>query len=264
MIITFANHKGGVGKTTSATNTAVGIAMHTRKPTLLIDTDSSGNATLLTTGRTAFPPEQSLFAVVMATRQDAPEVLKRCIVASHWQDNLHVLPATARLQEAQRLLGGTPGAPFRLSNAISSVRAHYAAIVFDTQPSFSLLTEMALLASDVVYVPVEPRYLETAGLQQIIHGINDIREGWQHHDLHVGGLLITKMDARIRGHRAMVEHLRKHEQLGSLVTDVIPVNEAVTYSHHNHTSIFQYDRRCGASRAYARFVNHVLQAELEA
>ena len=169
-VFVLTNHKGGVGKSTSATNIAVGVAGALRRANvanprvLLIDTDSQGHASLVTTGRNDFGADNSLYTVLMASRQDAPQTLMNCITPSAWDDNLHVLPGSALLEGAERELMGVAGAPYRLADPLSRIANLYAAIVIDTRPSFSLMTEMALLAATDAIVPVEPRYLETVGL----------------------------------------------------------------------------------------------------
>ncbi|MCL4249332.1 MAG: AAA family ATPase [Anaerolineae bacterium] len=98
--------KGGVGKSTSATNVAFGICGVLRRMgvsnnrVLLIDTDSQGHATLVTTGRNDFGADDSLYSVLMADRQQAPHILANCIVQSAWDTDLHVLPASALLEGA--------------------------------------------------------------------------------------------------------------------------------------------------------------------
>ena len=128
--------------------------------------------------------------------------------------NLHVLPASPMLEGAERELMGVAGAPYRLADPLSQIANHYAAIVIDTRPSFSLMTEMGLLAATDAIVPVEPRYLETVGLMSVIQKINDIREGWRHPNLRVSGLLVTKMDTRIRGHNHLLENSKAHQRPG--------------------------------------------------
>ncbi|MBK8135590.1 MAG: ParA family protein [Chloroflexi bacterium] len=100
------------------------------------------------------------------------------------------------------------GAPYRLADPVSKIANQYAAIIIDTRPSFSLLTEMGLLAATDAIVPVEPRYLETVGLTSVIEKINDIREGWRHPTLRVSGLLVTKMDGRMRGHNHLLAEVK--------------------------------------------------------
>jgi chromosome partitioning protein len=263
-VYALTNHKGGVGKSTSATNIALGISAMLRNTgasnprVLLIDTDSQAHATLVTTGKNDYDESNSLYTVLMADRQKATQVLSECLVQSHWDENLHVLPASALLEQAERELQGTAGAPYRLADPLSKLAPHYAAIVIDTRPSFSLMTEMALVASTDAIIPVEPRYLETVGLLSVIAKINNIRDGWRIANLRVRGIVVTKMDKRVRGHHHLLEELKSHPQLNQLLLGVIPMNEAVSYAHRGHTSIFAYDPKASASRAYAQLVHRII------
>lgn len=264
-IFVLTNHKGGVGKSTTATTIALGIAGVLRQAgapnsrVLLIDTDSQGHATLVTTGRNDFGAEDSLYAVLTADRANAAQVLSRCIVQSAWDDDLHVLPASPMLEGAERELMRVAGAPYRLADPLSRIANHYAAIVIDTRPSFSLMTEMGLIAATDAIVPVEPRYLETVGLMSVINKINEIREGWRHPNLRISGILVTKMNRRIRGHNHLLAELKAHSVLGKLLIGVIPANEAVSYAHHNHLSVFNYDPKAPASKAYAQLVGTLVR-----
>jgi chromosome partitioning protein len=259
------NHKGGVGKSTSATNIALGITgmlrqIGARNPrVLLIDTDSQSHATLVTTGYNNFDIDDSLYTVLMAERPDAPQTLANVIVQSHWDENLHVLPASPMLEQAERELTGTAGAPYRLADPLAKIAPHYAAIVIDTRPSFSLMTEMALVAATDAIVPVEPRYLETVGLLSVIGKIQDIRDGWRIPNLRVSGLLVTKMDKRVKGHHNMLDELKAHPTLSKLLCGVIPMNEAVSYAHRSHQSVFAHDPKASASQAYAQLVGRLVK-----
>ena len=252
-------------KSTSATNIALGITQVLKRanasncPVLLIDTDSQSHATLVTTGRKDYGADDSLYTVLMADRQSAANTLANCIVSSEWDADLHVLPASSMLEGAERELMSVDGAPYRLADPLSRISAHYAAIVIDTRPSFSLLTEMSLLAATDAIVPVEPRYLETVGLMSVIQKINDIREGWRHPNLRISGLLVTKMDRRIRGHNHLLAELKAHSVLGKLLLGIIPANEAVSYAHLNHQSIFAYDPHASASKAYIHVVGTLVR-----
>jgi chromosome partitioning protein len=264
-VFVLTNHKGGVGKSTSATNIAFGMAGLLRRAgatnnrVLLIDTDSQGHATLVTTGHNDFGTDDSLYTVLMADRQAAPQVLANAIVQSHWDADLHVLPASPLLEGAERELMGMAGAPYRLADPLSKVTGHYAAIIIDTRPSFSLMTEMALVAATDAIIPVEPRYLETVGLLSVLSKINDIREGWRRPDLRVGGILVTKMDTRVKGHNHLLDELKAHNVLGKMLCGVIPANEAVSYAHRDHQSVFNYDPKAPASKAYAHLVGTLMR-----
>ncbi len=264
-VYALTNHKGGVGKSTSATTIALGISALLRdanapkQKVLLIDTDSQGHATLVTTGRNDFGTDDSLYTVLMADRSEATQTLIDCITVSKWNDNLHVLPASPLLEQAERELQGTAGAPYRLVDPLSKIAQHYAAIVIDTRPSFSLMTEMALVAATDAIVPVEPRYLETVGLLSVIKKINDIKDGWRIQNLRVSGILVTKLDQRVKGHHLMLNDFKSHPMLGKLLIGVIPMNEAVSYAHKEHSSVFTYDPRSAASRAYAQLVGRLVR-----
>jgi chromosome partitioning protein len=265
-VFALTNHKGGVGKSTSATTIALGIASVLKSAgapnsrVLLIDTDSQGHATLVTTGRNDYGATNSLYTVLMSERQAAAQTMADCIVPSTWHEDLHILPASPMLEAAERELTGVAGAPYRLSEPLSRIASHYAAIVIDTRPSFSLMTEMGLIASTDAIVPVEPRYLETVGLLSVIQKIHNIRDGWRQPNLRVSGILVTKMDSRVRGHYQLLEDLKAHGVLGKLVCGVIPANEAVSYAHHNHLSIFNYDPKSPASKAYAQLVGTLVRS----
>jgi cellulose biosynthesis protein BcsQ len=163
------------------------------------------------------------------------------------------------LEGAERELMGVAGAPYRLAEPLKQIAQHYAAIIIDTRPSFSLLTEMGLIAATDAIIPVEPRYLETVGLMSVLSKINDIREGWRHPDLRVGGILVTKMDTRVRGHNHLLADLNAHSVLSKLLIGIIPANEAVSYAHSNHQSIFTYDPKAPASKAYVQFIGKLVQ-----
>ncbi len=269
-VFVFTNHKGGVGKSTSATNIALGMASVLKNAgaansrVLLIDTDSQGHATLVTTGRKDYGAQDSLYTVLTAERQTAAQVMLDCIVPSNWDADLHILPASPMLEGAERELISVAGAPYRIADALNKISNQYAAVVIDTRPSFSLLTEMALIASTNALIPVEPRYLETVGLLSVITKINEIRDGWRIPNLHVDGIIVTKMDSRVKGHSQLLADLREHAVLGKLICGVIPANEAVSYAHTNHQSVFSYDPKAPASRAYAELVVTLIRRLVQA
>jgi chromosome partitioning protein len=254
----FTNNKGGVGKSTSATNVAYGLVQTlrfggvTQPRVLLVDTDGQAHATLLTTGRNDFGEKDSLHAVLMAGRQDIVPTLQQCLVSSHWDEGLHVLPGSAWLDETENLLFSANGAPYRLAQALAPIAHSYHAIVIDTRPSYTLMTKMAILAGTDAIIPIEPRYLESVALNEAIREIIDIRDGWGYNHINISGILLTKVDKRIRGHKNAVSDLKGDPSVGKLMAGVIPANEDISYSHANHMSVMQYNPRAKASQAYAR------------
>jgi len=121
------------------------------------------------------------------------------------------------------------------------------------------MAEMALVAATDALIPVEPRYLETVGLLSVLSKINDIREGWRRPELRVGGILVTKMDSRLKGHNHLSDELKGRNILGKMLCGVIPANEAVSYAHRVHQNVFSYDPKAPASKAYAQVVGLLLR-----
>jgi chromosome partitioning protein len=256
-IYVFTNNKGGVGKSTSATNVAYGLVQTLRyggikhPRVLLVDTDGQAHATLLTTGRNDFGEKDSLHTVLMAQREDMLPTIQQCLVQSHWDEGLHVLPGSAWLDETENLLFSANGAPYRLAQALAPIAHSYNAIVIDTRPSYTLMTKMAILAGTDAIIPIEPRYLESIALNEAIREIIDIRDGWGYNNINVGGILLTKVDKRIKGHKDAVIELKANASVGHLMCGVIPANEEISYSHSHHMSVMQYNPKAKASQAYA-------------
>ena len=123
---------------------------------LVVDTDSQAHSTLLLTGRDDYGVDDSLIAVLRSKREDMPKIIRQNIIVSEWDDNLHVLPGSKLLDDEERNQIGVSGAVYKLDDALKSISNNYAAIIIDTRPSFTLLTEMALVASTDAIVPVEP------------------------------------------------------------------------------------------------------------
>ncbi len=159
-VFALTKHKGGGGKWTSVTNIAFGMVGLLRRAgtlnnrVLLIDTDSQRYATLVTTGRNDFGADNSLYSMLMAERQTAPQVMANAIVQSHWDVDLHVLLASHLLEGTEREMMSVAGAPYRLADPLSKLAGRYAVIIIDARPSFSLMTEMALVAATDALIPV--------------------------------------------------------------------------------------------------------------
>lgn len=259
------NNKGGVGKSTSTVNLAYGVCQVLKQNNvsnprvLIVDTDGQAHSTLVTTGGARFGRDDSLYAPLTANREDAIAVMDSVIVQSIWDEDLHVLPGSSFLDNAERELFSIAGNVYRLGDALKNIARNYAAVFIDTRPSFSLMTEMALVAATDVLIPLEASYLETVGLQNIINKVQEIRDGWRVPDLRVSGVFVTKLDRRSAGQMKMVEGFNSHPTIGRLTMGVIPANESVRYAHGNHQSVFDYDPQCTASQAYAELTGRIVK-----
>jgi chromosome partitioning protein len=262
--ICLTNNKGGVGKTTTAVSLAHGLVLmlrHNNMPhrVLLIDTDSQAHATLLTTGRRDWDRSESLGEVLLSKPGKAGAVLQRMIVPSPWDDSLQVVPGSPALDGVNARLAEDHGFAVRLRQALRSVADQYDWVVIDTMPSFSRLTTLAMVAATDIIIPVEMRFLETVGLQAIVEKISDVRQSWEI-PLHLTGILPVKYDQRVTLERENLELYSSHTYYGPrLFQTPIPANVAVSYAHDACESIFAYDQRSNAARAYMNFVRDLLQ-----
>jgi chromosome partitioning protein len=262
--ICLTNNKGGVGKTTTAVSLAHGLVIllrHNNMPhrVLLIDTDSQAHATLLTTGQRDWDRAQSLGEVLLARPAQAGAVMQRLIVPSTWDRDLHILPGSPTLDGVDARLAEDHGFAVRLRHALRSVADQYDWVVMDTMPSFSRLTTLAMVAATDIVIPVEMRFLETVGLQAIVEKIADTQQTWEI-SLRLTGILPVKYDQRVTLERENLELYEAHAFYGPrLFKTLIPANVTVSYAHDACESIFAYDGRSTAARAYMEFVKELLE-----
>ena len=200
-IISFANQKGGVGKTTSAINIAAGTGLKGKK-TLLLDCDPQGNASSgVGIRRNRIGATTYDILIGRARAEDA-------IIKTDYQ-NLSVLPSSMPLAAAELELADLEDRAFRLKNAIESVKNEYDYIFIDCPPSLGMLTINALTASDGVIVPMQCEYFSLEGLTQILSTVNQVKRLYNP-DLSLVGILITMHNGRLNLSVQVLDELKKH------------------------------------------------------
>ena len=244
-VISFANQKGGVAKTTTTLNLGVAFAEHGLK-VLLVDLDPQGNLTM-SQGLNPDSIERSMFDVLVH-RLPVQEVIH------HAEVDLAV--SSIDLAGAELALSSMIGRERALEKALAEVRAAYDYVLIDTPPSLGLLTINALVASNGVIVPVQCAYLSLRGLVQLENTLSMIRENLNP-DVEIEGILPTMYDKRTLHSREAVEILQ--ENFGDLVFDT-KIRKTVRYAEApvKGTSVLKYDPSGSAAEAYRRLAKEVL------
>jgi chromosome partitioning protein len=246
-VISFANQKGGVAKTTTTLNLGVALAERQLK-VLLVDLDPQGNLTM-SQGLNPDAIERSMFDVLVH-RLPIQEVIH------HTEVDLAV--SSIDLAGAELALSSMIGRERALEKALAPVRESYDFVLVDTPPSLGLLTINALVASNGVIVPVQCEYLSLRGLVQLENTLSMIRENLNP-EVGIEGILPTMYDKRTLHSREAVEILQ--ENFGDLVFDT-KIRKTVRYAEApvKGTSVLKYDPSGNAAEAYRQLAKEVLDA----
>src|SRR3954471_23046130 len=244
-VISFANQKGGVAKTTSTLNLAVAL-MERGLRVLAVDLDPQGNLTM----SQGFKPDaitRSMFDVLL-------HLLPIENVVQHAEIDIAV--SSIDLAGAELAMSATIGRERSLEKALLAVKDDYDYVLIDTPPSLGLLTINALVASSGVIVPVQCEYLSLRGLVQLENTLSMIRENLNPR-VEIEGILPTMYDKRTLHSREAVEILQ--ENFGDLVFDT-KIRKTVRYAEApvKGTSVLKYDPSGSAAEAYRDLAKEVL------
>jgi chromosome partitioning protein len=248
-IITVANQKGGVGKTTTCVNLASSLAA-TRRRVLLIDMDPQGNATM-GSGIDKHDLRFTSCEVLLGDVQ-ASEAIQRVEALG-----FDVMPANGDLTAAEVQLMSMIGREQRLAMALRAVRERYDFILIDCPPALNMLTVNALVAADGVIIPMQCEYFALEGLSALLDTIEQIRET-VNPDLKVEGLLRTMFDPRNNLSNDVSAELVEH--FGDRVyRTVIPRNVRLAEAPSHGMPILQYDRSSRGALAYLALAGEMLR-----
>ncbi len=241
-IITIANQKGGVGKTTSAVNLAVSLAMHGCR-VLVVDLDPQGNAsTALDVDHHTGTP--SVYNVLV---EDRP--LSAIVRPVAGLPQLYCAPATIDLAGAEIELVPLVARESRLSRALggySTSELDY--IIIDCPPSLGLLTVNALVAAPEVLIPIQCEYYALEGLEQLLRTVNLVKSHLNP-ALSVSTILLTMYDARTRLAAQVADEVREHFG-GIVLASVIPRSVRVSEAPSYGQSVMTYDPGSSGAVAY--------------
>ena len=241
-VITIANQKGGVGKTTSAVNLAACLALHGSR-VLVVDLDPQGNAStaLDIEHRTGTPSVYN----VLVEEQPLDGIVREVAAIP----GLHCAPATIDLAGAEIELVPLVAREGRLNRALTNYDASgLDYILIDCPPSLGLLTVNALVAATEVLIPIQCEYYALEGLEQLLRTV-DLVKGHLNPELRISTILLTMYDGRTRLAAQVADEVREHfgdVVLGAVIPRSVRVSEAPSYGQ----SVITYDPGSSGAQAY--------------
>lgn len=251
-IITIANQKGGVGKTTTAINLATALAAIGEK-VLVIDLDPQGNAS---TGLGIDRRERrfSSYDLLIGANSVAETVVPTAV------PNLDIVPSTMDLLGFEMEVANASNRVFLLKKALEAADARaYSYILVDCPPSFNLLTMNAMAAAHSVLVPLQCEFFALEGLSQLLDTVSQIKST-VNPQLDIQGIVLTMFDSRNNLAQQVVSDVRHH--LGEKVYHtLIPRNVRVSEAPSYGKPAILYDLKCAGSQAYLQLASEVIQRE---
>ena len=255
-IISVINQKGGVGKTTTVINLAAGLSMKGKK-VLVIDLDPQGNATtgLGLSNNTA--SEATIYNVLNGKKK-----IYEVIQSTNFE-NLNLVKSNVDLSGLEVETADDSRRAFKLKDELSSIlndsRAPYDYILIDCPPSLSLLTIMALVASDALVVPLQTEFFALEGLSQLMKTIDRIKSKLNP-DLEIRGILLTMFDKRNKL-SGQVETEARNYFKDKVYLTAVPRNVRLSEAPSHGIPVLLYDKICPGSKAYFKFTEEFLEQD---
>lgn len=249
MVISIANQKGGVGKTTTAINLAAALAL-TGKKALLIDIDPQGNSSITFLKQEVIG--KSVYELLTESDVNYEDVIYKTSVP-----NLDILPARINLAKFESKLIGEFDAPFRLKDRIEGLTKTYDFIIIDTPPTLGLITVNALVASNYLIITIQPSYFALEGTDDLLETVEKIKAR-PNPNLQVLGVLITLNDKRTTLGKDINDQIKSvfgEKVFHTMISKSVRLEESPAYKE----SIFSFAPNSSGATEYASLCQEVMQ-----
>jgi len=246
-VISIANQKGGVGKTTTSINLSSSLAAAEKK-TLLIDIDPQANSS---SGLSVNQQSPSVYEVLIGTVD-----IKNAVVSTY-MPHLDLLPSNINLVGAEIEMVDMPDREKLLREALISAKDQYDYILIDCPPSLGLLTLNSLTASDSVLIPVQSEYFALEGLGQLLNTINIVKQHFNK-DLTIEGVVLTMFDTRLRLSHNVAEEVKKYfgdKVFNTIIHRNVRISEAPSFGK----PVILYDAVSSGSKNYMALASELLE-----
>jgi chromosome partitioning protein len=243
--------KGGVAKSTTAYNLAIGLNKFFDKKVLLVDIDPQGNASAAV-GIDISKLEKHIKDVLL--RQAA---IEEVILTAN---NIDVVPANIFLALQEIPISGIPGRELLLKKAIAPLQKKYDFILIDCPPNIGVFSVNALMASDSVIIPVDMSYLGLLGITAIEIALNLVRTELDH-PIKIAGVLATKYDGRNNISREVLDALKNRfqkEMFETIIPETVKIKEAPSFGQ----SIFEHHPKGLGATAYRKLIEEILADDI--
>lgn len=248
-IIAVTNQKGGVGKTTTAVNTAAGLGKLGKK-VLLVDIDPQGNATS-GVGIDKRSVRYSSYNVIIDDIKAKDAIVKTKF------EGLELIPSGMELAAAEIELVDMNGREAKLKNALALVKADYDFIFIDCPPSLGLITTNAFCAADTLLVPIQPEYYALEGLSQLMGTVRKVKRRYNQY-LDIEGVLLTMYDGRLNLTQQVVEEVKKffpRKVFSAVIPRGVRLSEAPSFGQ----PIMYFDKSCKGTASYMELCQEIIK-----